>query len=215
MVSVQIQKKFYQKYLKEKDYISGLDEIAKGIDKGLINLQHSLGTFLFAGTDLIANTDFMDAFEKMMEKENVYASKPETWRGELTSLITQFGIPGSLVTKPITGLKILNRIPVVSKIMKAAESKGGFLKKTSKIATRATEGATIVGVTDFLASEPGRNSFFFEPESTEGLTGRKKAGAVFRNKIKYGAEGAIVGGGFPLVGKFTQLGYKYTGWDHF
>ena len=194
----------------EKDYISGLDEIVKGIDKGVINLQHSLGTLLFAGTDLIANTDFMDAFEKMMEKENVYASKPETWRGELTSLITQFGIPGGLVTKPITGLKILNRIPVVSKIMKAAENKGGFLKKTSKIATRATEGATIVGVTDFLASEPGRNSFFFEPESTEGLTGRKKAGAIFRNKVKYGAEGAVVGGGFPLVGKFTQLGYKYS-----
>ena len=41
------------------------------------------------------------------------------------------------------------------------------------------------------------------------MTGRKKAGAEFRNRIKYGAEGALIGGGFPLVGKFTQLGYKY------
>jgi len=194
----------------EKDYISGLDEITKGLDKGIINLQHSLGTLLFAGTDFFVNTDFMTAFEKMMEKENVYASKPETWRGELTSLIAQFGVPGGLVTKPITGLKILNRIPYVSKLMKAAENRGGFLKKTSKIATRSTEGATIVGVTDFLASEPGRESFFFEPEKTEGLTGRKKAGAIFRNKVKYGAEGAIIGGGFPLIGKATQLGYKYS-----
>ena len=42
---------------------------------------------------------------------------------------------------------------------------------------------------------------FFEPESTEGLTGREKAAAIFRNKIKYGQEGALIGGGFPLVGK--------------
>ena len=31
-----------------------------------------------------------------------------------------------------------------------------------------------MGVTDFIASEPGRESLFFEPESTEGLTGKKK-----------------------------------------
>ena len=106
--------------------------------------------------------------------------------------------------------KVVGRIPGIVKMKKAADRiKGGKLRKTSKVATRATEGATIVGVTDFLASEPGRESIFFEPESTDGLTGRKKAAAEFRNRIKYGAEGALVGGGFPIVGKFTQLGYKY------
>ena len=48
---------------------------------------------------------------------------------------------------------------------------------------------TVVGATDFIASEPGRESFFFEPESTEGLTGKELAAAKFRNKIKYGQEG--------------------------
>ena len=40
---------------------------------------------------------------------------------------------------------------------------------------------------------------------------REKAGAEFRNRIKYGAkEGFMaIGGGFPLIGKATQLGYKY------
>ena len=52
---------------------------------------------------------------------------------------------------------------------KAADAvKGGKLRKVSQVASRATEGATIVGVTDFLASEPGRESFFVEPEKTEG-----------------------------------------------
>jgi hypothetical protein len=42
-----------------------------------------------------------------------------------------------------------------------------------------------------------------------GLTGKEKAAAEFRNKIKYGQEGALVGFGFPLIGKGIQLGYKY------
>ena len=95
---------------------------------------------------------------------------------------------------------------------KAADAvKGGKLRKTSQVASRIAEGATIVGATDFLVSEPGRTSFFVNPEDTKGLTGRKKAGAEFRNRIKYGVEGTLIGGGFPLVGKFTQLGYKYLG----
>ena len=186
----------------ERDYTTGLDEIAKGIDSGIYDLQHSLGSLLFAGTDLAANTDFLSRFENMMEKQE--PTRPETWRGELTSLLTQFGIPGTLIAK-VTG-----RIPAVVKMKKAADAvKGGKLRKVSQVASRATEGATIVGVTDFLASEPGRESFFVEPEDTKGLTGRKKAGAELRNRIKYGAEGTLVGGGFPLIGKFTQLGYKY------
>ena len=32
----------------EKDYISGLDEIARGIDSGIYDLQHSIGSLLFA-----------------------------------------------------------------------------------------------------------------------------------------------------------------------
>ena len=186
----------------ERDYTTGLDEIAKGISSGIYDLQNSLGSLLFAGTDLAANTDFLSKFENMMEKNE--PTRPETWRGELTSILTQFGVPG------VTIAKITGRIPAVVKMKKAADAvKGGKVRKVSQIASRVTEGATIVGVTDFLASNPGRESFFVEPEDTKGLTGRKKAGAELRNRIKYGAEGMLVGGGFPLVGKFTQLGYKY------
>jgi hypothetical protein len=186
----------------ERDYTTGLDEIAKGISTGIYELQNSLGSLLFAGTDLVANTDFMSDFEKVMEKNK--PTRPETWRGEVTSLLTQYGIPGIQIAK------ITARIPAVVKMKKAADAvKGGKLRKTSQVASRIAEGATIVGATDFLASNPGRESFFVNPEDTKGLTGRKKAGAEFRNRIKYGAEGALIGGGFPLIGKFTQLGYKY------
>jgi hypothetical protein len=188
----------------ERDYTTGLDEIAKGISSGIYDMQNSLGSLLFAGTDLAANTDFLSDFEKVMERNE--PTRPETWRGEVTSLLTQYGIPGTGIAK------IAGRIPAVVRMKKAADVvKGGKLRKVSQVATRILEGAGIVGATDFLASNPGRESFFVEPEDTKGLTGRKKAGAEFRNRIKYGAEGALIGGGFPLVGKFTQLGFKYLG----
>ena len=188
----------------ERDYTTGLDEIAKGISSGIYDLQNSLGSLLFAGTDLAANTDFLSKFEKIMEENE--PTRPETWRGEVTSLLTQYGIPGTGIAK------IAGRIPSVVRMKKAADAvKGGKLRKVSQVSSRIAEGAGIVGATDFLASNPGRESFFVEPEDTKGLTGRKKAGAEFRNRIKYGAEGALIGGGFPLVGKFTQLGFKYLG----
>jgi len=188
----------------ERDYTTGLDEIAKGINSGIYDLQNSLGSLLFAGTDLAANTDFLSSFEKVMEKNE--PTRPETWRGEVTSLLTQYGIPGTGIAK------IAGRIPAVVRMKKAADAvKGGKLRKVSQVSSRVAEGAGIVGATDFLASNPGRESFFVDPEDTKGLTGRKKAGAELRNRIKYGAEGTLIGGGFPLVGKFTQLGFKYLG----
>ena len=81
----------------EKDYISGLDEIRTGIDSGGLNIGASLGTLLLAGTDLVANTEFLSKFEELMKKSR--PEQPETWRGELISLMTSFGVPGSLVTK--------------------------------------------------------------------------------------------------------------------
>jgi len=188
--------------IEEKDYISGLDEIAKGIDSGLYDLVHGVGSLLLSGTDLIANTNFLSDFEKLLEERE--PDRPETWRGDLTSLLVQYGTPGFGIQK------ILSRIPSVVKMKKAANAvKGGRARKISQVATRSAEGLAVLGITDFVATEPGRESIFFEPENTKNLRGREKAAAEFRNKIKYGAEGSIVGGGFPIVGKFTQLGYKY------
>jgi len=188
----------------ERDYTTGLDEIAKGISSGVYDLQNSIGSLLFAGTDLFFNTDFMSDFEKVMEKRE--PTRPETWRGEVTSLLTQYGIPGTAIAK------IVGRIPSVVRMKKAANAvKGGKARKFSQVVSRVAEGGTIVGATDFLASEPGRASFFVDPEDTKGLTGKKKAGAELRNRVKYGAEGFLIGGLFPLIGKSTQLGYKYFG----
>jgi hypothetical protein len=185
----------------EKDYISGLDEIRTGIESGSHNLGTSVGRLLFAGTDLVANTDFLEKFDDLMERTN--PEDPETWRGSLIEILTTFGVPGTLITK------IGARVGKVGQISKAADKMNKH--KASKIALRAIKGSGVVGLTDSLVSYEGRPTLFITPESTKGLSRRKKASAEFRNRIKYGFEGTVVGGLFPIVGKGLQLGYKFLG----
>ena len=149
----------------EKDYISGLDEVRKGIETGTFDLTEGLGTLLFAGTDLALDKDFQSSFEEFMKDKE--PDRPETWRGELVGLLTQFGVPGGVIQK------IVNRIPKVAKIKNAVSKIRGSKKRAAAdLSVKILEGAAVVGATDFIASEPERPSIFFEPESTEGLTGR-------------------------------------------
>ena len=95
----------------------------------------------------------------MMEDKE--PSQPETWRGDLTALMTQFGIPGGIIQK------VLNRTKTAGRLKKTVDKiQNNKLKKVSTVALRTLEGATVVGVTDFLASEPGRDALFFDEEDT-------------------------------------------------
>ena len=175
---------------KEKDYISILDEIRKGVATGGFDLEYGLKDTLFTGLDYAFGTDFLEGFDEMMKDKK--PEEPETWRGDLVALMTQFAVPGGIIQK------VIRRTKTAAQIKKIIEGiKGTKAKKISKIAARAVEGMTVVGSTDFLVSEPGRKSAFFEPENTKGLKGKELAAAKFRNKVKYGQEGLIIGGGFP------------------
>mgnify|MGYP003652687657 FL=1 len=185
----------------EKDYISGLDEIRTGIETGAHNLGTSVGRLLFMGTNFIANTDFLEKFDAIMERNK--PEEPETWRGDLIELLTTFGASGAVATR------ILSRLGKVGKISNVAKKMNNH--KASKIAARSIKGIGVVSLTDALVSYEGRPTLFVNPESTKGLSRRKKAAAEFRNRIKFGFEGAVVGGGFPLAGKALQLGYKFLG----
>ncbi len=192
---------------KERDYISGLDELAKGVEEGVWQLSGGINQLVTIPTDFALGTDFTTALEKRMNDEKIRPDQPETWRGELTQLGVQFALPYATI------LKLVNRANALAPIYKAL--KINKATKTSKIYRRAVEGAALLGATDFIVSSPGRPVLNpmpgFQPESTEGLTGRKKAKAEFINKVKYGFEGTLIGGGFPLVGKGIQLGYKWLG----
>ena len=78
----------------QKDYISILDEVSKGVESGTFDLVSGVKELLFASSDYIFDTKFLEAFDEMMKDPEKQPDRPETWRGDLVGLMTQFAIPG-------------------------------------------------------------------------------------------------------------------------
>jgi hypothetical protein len=88
--------------------------------------------------------------------------------------------------------------------------------KTAELAKRTGFYGSIGGITDFVVSDPEENRTIFQTlgyaEDYKGdeLKGSEKAAEAFKQKIKFGAEGALLGGGLtaalPVAG---TLGFKY------
>ena len=49
---------------KKKDYISGLDELAKGVEQGQWQLSGAINQLITIPTDLVLGTDFTNALQK-------------------------------------------------------------------------------------------------------------------------------------------------------
>jgi len=92
---------------KEKDYISGLDELAKGFEQGQWQLSGAINQLITIPTDFVLGTDFTNALEKKLKDGKIKPDQPETWRGELTSLGVQFGVPGGIIKKLIKRSNVL------------------------------------------------------------------------------------------------------------
>ena len=82
----------------------------------------------------------------------------------------------------------------------------------TQVAKRAGTGALALGAADMVAMDSERETLFIDKVPEEGKTGKDLAAARLINKIKFGMEGATIGGGFPLVGKGLNVGFKYGIW---
>ena len=182
---------------KEKDYIDFFQDVEKGLLGGVQDLGYAIGDLLTSGIDAAADTNLTEELTKVYEENKI--KDPETLTGEITKLLTQYGVPGGGV------FKVLNRVKALSKARK--------VKKTSDKAINAAKRigymSTAFAATDFIASEPDRESTAIPLVDTEGLSGRDLALARLTNRIRYGAEGAAFGAGFTLLGKPLGLGIKY------
>ena len=82
-------------------------------------------SLLLAGTDLAANTDLLSKLDEIAEIED--PGDPSTIRGSVTEVLSQYGIPGTLITK------IVGRLKPIIKMKRAANAvTGGRLKKYLK-----------------------------------------------------------------------------------
>ena len=159
--------------------------------------------------DYIADTNLLSAIDKTFEKITPDVDTPV---GTISSVLAQFGAPAGLLVKLSQGIKVLAGASKITKL----SSLPNVGAKTSELAKRAGFYGAIGGITDFVVSDPAENRTiaqtlgYAEDYKGEQLKGSAKAAEAFKQKIKFGAEGTLLGGGItaalPVAG---TLGFKY------
>jgi hypothetical protein len=191
----------------EKDYIDFFEDMEKSVFGAAQSLGYSFGDLATTGIDIVAGTGLTEKLDEVYEKNKI--ESPETFIGSVNKVLIEFGVPGGAV------VKVLNRANKLFKGKKAAQAAvaTGAAANTVNIAKRAGYMAAAFGATDFIVANPDRENLVLEKENEEGLSGRDLALARFRNRIRFGAEGTVVGAGFGLLGrplaKIATVGAKY------
>jgi len=192
-----------------------IEDVAEGFVTGPPLAIKSLLEFITIGVDIGADainektgTKFNPEFTKKLDDLTrdflKNTGEPETLAGEITQIATQFLIPFKVVDKIIGNVGKLKHLKNKTLFMQNAKlaDTHRLIRSTAGLAQRMGTGALSLGATDFLISGGERklDPIFYKRTKEEGKTGRELAAARLSNKIKYGKEGAMIGGGFPLIG---------------
>jgi len=194
---------------KKPGFLGYVTDIPVGIAKGASQAVQGLLTLGAMPIDYLADTNLISAIDNIFEK---ITPETETALGDITSVLTQFGVPAAGAVKIAQGIKVLKGASKMTKLS-SIPSIGG---KTAELAKRTGFYGSIGGITDFVVSDPEENKTiaqtlgYAEDYKGDELKGSEKAAEAFKQKIKFGAEGALLGGGLtaalPVAG---TLGFKY------
>ena len=183
-------------------------DVVRGTGKGLGQAAEGLLQLGAMPIDLLFDTNALDTIEKVFDKIT-----PETTTsvGDITSVLVQFGVPGGAALRLASGMSKLKGLSTMTRLGSIPTTAG----KSAELAKRAGYFGSIGGITDLAVSTPGSISTLsedlglVEKTSLEGLDGRERALETLKSKLKFGAEGTIIGGGIPLLPVAGSLGVKY------
>ena len=188
------------------DYVT---DVPVGILRGASQAVQGLLSLGAMPVDYLADTNLLSAIDNIFEK---ITPEVDTPLGEIVSVLTQFGVPAGGAVKIAQGIKTLSGASKITKL----SSLPNVGAKTAELAKRAGFYGSIGGITDFVVSNPAENRTVAQTlgyaDDYEGneLKGSAKASEAFKQKIKFGAEGALLGGGItaalPVAG---TLGFRY------
>ena len=197
---------------KEKDYIDFFEDMEKSIFGAAQNISYSFGDLVTTGIDAAMDTNLTEKLDKVYDETKI--DDPETLLGTVNKVLIEYGLPGGAVFKVMSRAKKLIKAKKVKDKTIAAGTAG---TKIANIAKRSGYMATAFGATDFITSgarqRAGEEPLLMDLEKEEGLEGQDLALARFRNKVRFGAEGTLIGALFPLMGKplgkVATFGAKY------
>ena len=192
----------------EKDYIDFFEDMEKSVYGAAQSLGYSFGDLITTGIDAAADTELTKKLDEVYEQNKI--ESPETLLGSVNKVLIEYGVPGGGVFKAMNRAKKILR---KGKKAKQAAAATGASSNVANVAKRVGYMATAFGATDFIVANPERENLVLKKEKEEGLSGRDLALARFRNRVRFGAEGATVGAGFALMGKplakIATVGAKY------
>ena len=183
-------------------------DVPVGAVKGLSQAVQGLLSLGAMPIDYLANTDLLNGINDLFDK---ITPDTKTAVGDITSVITQFGIPFGAAVKIAGGITKLKGISTMTQLgsLPTRAAKGTELVK------RAGYYGTLGGLTDFAVSTPGKLGTLSDltgltqQTDFEGLTGKDRAIEELKGKLKFGAEGALIGGAVPLLPTAASLGFRY------
>jgi hypothetical protein len=185
-------------------------DVPIGIYSGLSKAVQGLLQLGAMPVDYLANTNLLSGIENIFNK---ITPETKTGLGEITSVITQFGVPGGAALKIASGISKLKGISTMTEL--SSLGKGVNLAKGMELTKRAGYFGTIGGITDFAVSTPEKLGTLSdvlgvtEQTDFEGLSGQERALETIKSKIKFGAEGATLGAGIALAPTALSLGTRY------
>ena len=199
-------------------------QVGIGIGTGIWNTIAGTAELGAALADLALDTDTLSKVEKALpavDLLDIYGDR-EGSIAKFTSILVQYGTGWGVARK--IAQKVIGRMAK----KKIAQKVGGQLSKVSIPSLTGTKtGMDIarfggywvlpaavgdavvstqanVSLGDVFGKEDGnilqRALMHSKTESLEGLTGKARAAAILRNKLKFGGEGAALFGGMTLVG---------------
>ena len=141
----------------EPETVGALDyftDIPIGIAKGLSQAVQGLISLGALPIDLVANTNLITAIDNLFDN---ITPETDTIVGDVTSVVTKFGVPVGVALKIANGVLKLNKDSQIVKLnnLRRADDTYDYVGAGGELAKRAGYWGALGGVTDFAVSTPG------------------------------------------------------------
>lgn len=198
----------------EVGFTDYLTDVPIGAVKGLSAIVEGLLQLGAMPIDYVADTNLLKLIDTTFEK---ITPDTKTAVGDVTSILVQFGLPYAGALKLASGIGKLKNVSQMTELGSIVDKTGKVSRigQAGELAKRAGYFGTVGGITDFAVSTPEKmgtlSDYVGLTEQTDisELEGSERASEAFKAKLKYGAEGTVLGGGITLLPHALSLGAKY------
>ncbi len=214
-------------------------QIPAGVSTGVWNTIAGTAELGAALSDLALDTEYLPIIEKALpavELMDIYGDKAGSV-AKFTSILVQYGLGWGIARK--IAQKVIGKLAKRKLAQKTAGMLdkvkipnlfggktgmdiarfGGYWVLPAAVGDAMVSNQANMTMGDVFGKEdatgvtaPLRKLLMnSKSESLEGLTGKERAAAILRNKLKFGAEGAALFGGMTLIGPSLKLAAKTSG----